>query len=135
MFIIMPFPRCPSCGKMEKNAIHRICGTFLEIDPKSEIVHCPSCDTYWSLNESHFFCGECGRRFDASEIRDATEELLMICKICVDSLIAQANARNERERFTSKSIEKMVFSALESLGDVLGFAIGTVIASLKKLFF
>ncbi|MBQ2633256.1 MAG: hypothetical protein IJF88_01585, partial [Oscillospiraceae bacterium] len=91
MYIPMPFPRCPQCGKIGSSGFHRYCGGELEIDPETEMVYCPKCGKKWALRDSRYYCS-CGNVFEASEVVEAIEEMLIICRICMDNILNQQNA-------------------------------------------
>lgn len=135
MYVALPFPRCKNCGKSAKQGYHHTCGGALEINPTTRMVHCPTCDCNdWNIEDSKYVCS-CGAVFDSSDIPEAVEEMLLLCKVCMKELQKKQEAERKRETLCKESLRTFVNSFCERLGYYAGVAVETVISTLIKLIF
>lgn len=132
MYVSLPFPKCKSCGKSSSQGYHHNCGGALEIDPDSQIVHCPKCDTSWNIWKSGYYCS-CGATFTSNDISDSVKDMLLLCKLCMKEIIEQQELQNKRKRLGEESLRSFVNGLFERLGYGVGIAFETVVRTLMKL--
>lgn len=134
MFIPMPFPKCPKCAKLGENGYHRKCGGALEINPDTNTVKCPKCDKKWDVWDSKYYCS-CGNEFTSSEVHGAVEDMLMICKICIDNIAEQQQSQARRNKLAEDSVRSFIMGIFEHLGETVAFSATSVFQIIKHFLF
>lgn len=130
----MPFPKCTKCGSDGRQGYHRHCGGELEIDPLTELVFCPKCQSTWKIWDTTYYCA-CGYKFTSNDVYETIKELIAMCYLCVKEIEEQQKAKNLQKTLSKNSIRAFLFDFFERLGYIAGIAIGTVIDTVIKLLF
>lgn len=134
MYVAMPFPKCKCCGKSSSQGYHHDCGGALEIDPVSKRVHCPKCGHIWDIWDTGYYCS-CGATFTSYDIEDSVNDMLFLCKMCMNEIIKQQDARDRRKKMGEESLRSFVNGFCERLGYYAGVAVETIVSTLIKLLF
>lgn len=134
MYVALPFPKCKSCGKSASQGYHHNCGGALEINPDSNLVHCPRCGKTWNIWDTGYICS-CGATFSSYEISESVQDMLLVCRMCMNEILQQQEAQRRRKELGQESLRSFVNGICERLGYYAGVAVETVVSTLMKLLF
>ncbi|MFI5765761.1 MULTISPECIES: hypothetical protein [unclassified Streptomyces] len=139
-WVEFPFPACPACSRAWSASRHRDCpaggggDAALDVDPASARVRCAACRGTWSVWETRFHCS-CGRRFEASEVEAALQEIIRVATLLVEILVQQSRDLVEIRRAGEASFRAWLGHLTDALAGALGAAAGRVVGSLVRSLF
>ena len=123
----LKFPHCPVCNTDSPRSYHKDCGGELNIDPYSQHVHCLKCCRSWHINESNYYCSDCGNVFSAEEVNDELKKMLAECERLLDIMESRNEAIAERLFLGKSSFRRFVMSFAETLGKSAGYLVEIIV--------